>query len=87
MANKNVSLIGIGIVLVVISLLIGIVSLEPLNEGVADYADGPDDTAGNTDDPPQRDVTLLQLTPFVLIAAMLISGVAVLVVGARGLAA
>lgn len=81
----NVNMIGIGIILVVVGILIAVVALEPLNVGIADYADGPDNVLGgtSTDDPPSRDTTLLELTPFALIAAILLSGVAVLVKGAR----
>lgn len=84
-SNKHVLLAGVGIILVVISLLIGFVALEPLNAGIADYADGPDNSLAATEDnPPSRDVTLAELTPFTLIAAMLLTGVGVLVAGVRG---
>lgn len=84
--NASAVQAGIGIVLIVISLLIGFVALEPLNAGIADYADGPDNSLAATEDnPPSRDVTLAELTPFTLIAAMLLTGVAQLVIGVRGI--
>lgn len=75
--------IALGSIILVLAAVITLVVLPIANEAIQTYADGPDGTAGNTDDPPSTQVSLLNLFPLTVIAALVIGGVAFLVQGFR----
>jgi len=82
MANSGME-IALGAIILVLAAVIVLVVLPIANAAIATYAAGPDGTAGNTDDPPASQVSLLNLFPLVVIAALVIGGVAFLVHGFR----
>lgn len=75
--------IALGSIILVLAAVITLVVLPIANESISDYAAGPDGIAGNTDDPPATQVSLLNLFPLTVIAALVIGGVAFLVQGFR----
>lgn len=81
--TKGMVDIALGSIILVLAAVIVLVVLPIANASIATYAKGPDGTAGNTDDPPASQVQLLQLFPLVVIAALVIGGVAFLVAGFR----
>lgn len=88
--NKHMALNGaigmaLGAIILVIAAVIVLVVLPIANDAIDDYADGPDDVLGgaSTDDPPASQVSLLNLFPLVVIAALVIGGVAFLIDGFR----
>ena len=84
MTNSSME-IALGSIILVLAAVIVLVVLPIANAAISTYANGPDGTAGNTDDPPLSQVALLNLFPLVVIAALVIGGVAFLVHGFRGI--
>lgn len=82
---SSVMNIALGAIVLVLAAVITLTVLPIANDAIDDYADGADGTAGNTDDPPSSQVSLLNLFPLTVIAALVIGGVAFLVQGFRGL--
>lgn len=85
MAQNGAVGIALGAIILVLAAVIVLVVLPIANDAIADYADGPDDVLGgaSTDDPPGSQVSLLNLFPLMVIAALVIGGVAFLVNGFR----
>lgn len=81
--SNPITEIALGAVLLVMAAVIVFTVLPIANESIDDYAAGPDGTAGNTDDPPSSQVSLANLFPLTVIAALTIGGVAFLVRGFR----
>lgn len=77
--------LALGAIVLVLAAVIVLVVLPIANTAISDYGAGPDGTAGNTDDPPSSQVSLLNLFPLVVIAALVIGGVAFLVSGFRSI--
>lgn len=79
--------IALGSIVLVLAAVITLTVLPIANDAIADYGDGADNIAGNADDPPASQVSLLNLFPLTVIAALVIGGVAFLVSGFKGLRA
>lgn len=79
MATNPITDIALGALLLVVAGVMVFTVLPTANEAIADYAVGPDGTAGNTDDPPASQVSLAKLFPFGIIAGLTIGGIAFLV--------
>lgn len=77
--------LAIGAILLVLAAVITFTVLPIADAAIDDYADGPNDTAGDTDDPPTSQVALAQLFPLVVIAILVFGGVVELVRGAQAL--
>ena len=73
--------VALGSIILVLAAVITLVVLPIANESITTYANGPDGTAGNADDPAATQVSLLELFPLTVIAALVIGGVAFLVAG------
>lgn len=84
--------IGLGSIILVLTAVITLVVLPIANEAIETYSLGPDGisdevgTPGSTDDdPPSSQVSLLNLFPLTVIAALVIGGVVFLVAGFKQL--
>jgi hypothetical protein len=75
--------IALGSIILVLAAVITLVVLPIANEAIQTYAEGPNGTLGDSDDPASSQVSLLELFPLTVIAALVIGGVAFLVQGFR----
>lgn len=85
---SNVMNLALGAIILVLAAVITLTVLPIANEAIDTYAAGSDGVEGGTgaaDDPPASQVSLLNLFPLTVIAALVIGGVAFLVAGFKGL--
>ncbi len=74
--------VALGSIILVLAGVITLTVLPIANAAIASYAAGPDGVLASTaDNPPSSQVSLLNLFPLVIIAALVIAGVAFLVSG------
>jgi len=86
MAEKGPMNVALGVIILVLAAVIALTVLPIANVAINDYAAGPDGDIAMTDDnPPSSQVSLLNLFPLTVIAALVIAGVAFLVSGFRAI--
>ena len=78
--------LALGAILLVLAAVIVFIVLPIADEAIDNYAAGPDgNVTDTTDNPPASQVSLAELFPLLVIAILVIGGVAELVRGARAL--